>query len=597
MTTLAIIAILVIVVAIILFATDWLSADLVAILAMTALVIFGVISPEEGIAGFSNPATITVAFMFVISAALLKTGALQFVTLRLSNLFRHNFMSGMIMMMLMVAFISAFINNTPVVAFFIPVVIQIAHASGQSPMKMLIPLSFASVFGGMCTLIGTSTNLLVSGIAEKHGLEPIGMFDFTIMGLSFLALGLVYMMVIGIKLLPKRDSDQSIRERYDLRKYIAEIQLLEHAAAVGKRIMDTVLVKELGIDVMEVRRSDAVIHLPPGDFRLEAGDILKVRCNVEKLKLLKDRERIAVNTGILIGENDLKGTNSALVEMVVTANSEFSGKSLKEMDFRRRFRATPLGICHRDEILHEELYKVQLKPGDVILAEVKKHYIIELKKLETSQNPPFILLSEDHVVDFDRRTFAIVISVIALMVTLAATGMLSIVVGVIAAVVVLVLTRCISMVEVYEAINWKVVFLMAGALSFGTAMSNTGLDQQMADSLIGPLGVWGPVAILSGLYLLTSFLTEIMSNTAAAALMAPIAIATAVSIDLSVLPFLMAVMFSASASFATPIGYQTNTMVFSAGHYKFFDFLKVGTWLNLLFWILATLTIPLFYPF
>ncbi len=593
----AIIAILVILGAIVLFATDWLSADLVAILAMIALVIFGVITPDEGIAGFANPATITVAFMFVISAALLKTGALQVVTLRLSGLFRHNFMGGMIIMMLMVAFISAFINNTPVVAFFIPVVLQIAHASGQSPTKMLIPLSFASVFGGMCTLIGTSTNLLVSGIAEKHGYAPIGMFDFTLFGLLFLAAGIIYMIVIGIRLLPQRNANQSIRARYDLRNYIAEIQLLEQASAVGKRIMDTVMVTELGIDIIEVRRSKEVMHVPAGDFRLQTGDILKVRCNVEKLKLLKDRERIAVNTGILIGENDFKGTNSALVEMVITANSEFSGKSLKEMDFRRRFRAIPLGICHREEILHEHLYEVKMKPGDVILAEVKKHYVQELKKLETSQNPPFILLSEDHVTEFDRRTFAIVISVIAIMVILAATGTLNIVAGVVAAVVVLVLTRCINMTEVYKAINWKVVFLMAGALSFGTAMSNTGLDILLAESIISPLGIWGPVAVLSGLYLVTSLLTEIMSNTAAAALMTPIAIATAISVDLSVLPFLMAVMFSASASFATPIGYQTNTMVFSAGHYRFFDFLKVGTWLNLLFWLLATLTIPFFFPF
>lgn len=597
MTFAAIITIIVILAAVVLFATDRLPMDLVAIGAMVLLVIFGVISAEQGISGFSNPATVTVAFMFVISAALLKTGALQYLALRLSGVFRTNFMLGMVLMMLMIAVLSAFINNTPVVAIFIPIVLQIAHASGQSPSKMLIPLSFASIFGGLCTLIGTSTNLLVSGIAEKQGLPAFSMFDFTLIGSIFLLVGVGYMALVGIRFLPKRESGDDIGERYGLRNYLAEIELMPQAAAVGKRIMDTVLVKEIGIDIIEVRRGDRVTYVPPGDFILESNDVLKVRSDLEKLKKLKDRERISVNTGIMVGENNLKGKDSTLVEMVITANSEFIGRTMRQMDFRHRFRAIPLGLCHRDEIIKSNLYEVKLKAGDVILAEVKTHFVSELKKLERGQQPPFVLLSEDVVVDFNQRRFFTVLAVIAAMVVAAATGALNIVVGVIAAVALLVIFKCISMREVYRAINWKIVFLMAGVLSFGTAMNNTGLDLMMADSLVTHLDQWGPIAVLSGLYLLTSLLTEVMSNTAAAALVTPIAIATAASLGLEPMPFLIAVMFAASASFITPTGYQTNTMVFSAGHYKFFDFARPGILLNILFWILATLTIPLFYPF
>ncbi|TVR38121.1 MAG: SLC13 family permease [Cryomorphaceae bacterium] len=597
MTTAAIITLIIIGLAIGLFVWEKFSADLVALLAMVALVFTGVLTPEEGIAGFANPATITVAFMFVISAALLKTGAMQVVALRLAAVFKTNFNLGMFLMLLLIAVTSAFINNTPVVAVFLPVVIKIAHSSGKAASKMLIPLSYASILGGVCTLIGTSTNLLVNGMAVQRGLPAIGMFEFTLMGLVFLVAGLLYIMFAGIRVLPTRKLNESLQERYELRKYLSEIELLPESPWVGHRIMDSELARDVGLDIIEVRRGEEVFPMPPGDFVLRSYDKLKVRCDVEKLKTLKDRERISMNTSVKLGDNDLMGAQSSLVELVVTVESEFVNKTLKEVDFRRSFRAIPIGIRHREALMHDHLYDVILQPGDIILAEVKTHYVEELRKMEQHSPSPFILLSEDKVRDFDQAGFRKVLAIVAAMVGLVSFGVLSILPASVAAVVLLVLIGQLNMKELYQAINWKIVFLMAGTLSFGAAMHKSGLDVVVAGGITTHVGMWGPIAVLSALYLITSLFTEIMSNTAAAALMTPIAISAALGLDVSVMPFLIAVMFAASASFMTPIGYQTNTMVYGTGHYRFADFLRIGAPLNLLLWILATLLIPVLFPF
>lgn len=595
----AIIVIVVIAGALVLFISEWLPIDLVSILIMVTLIASGVITPEQGVAGFSNPATITIAAMFVVSSALIKTGVVNFIAYSLARMIKQNLNRGIGAMMLSVGSISAFINNTPVVAVFIPLVVKAAAKAKKSVSKLLIPLSFASIFGGTCTLIGTSTNLLVSGIAEENGLEGFSMFEMTPIGLIFFVTGVLYMYFFGIKMLPDRNGMgmDDLTNKFGLKNYLTEIVLLKDANSVGKKIMDSPLVKELEMDIIEIQRDSGTFTLPPIDMYLMAGDRLKVRCNVEKLKELKDRIKVSFKPRIKIADNSMLASNTAMVELVITANSEFEGKTLNEVGFRRKYRAIPLAIRHKEGVTQENIKDTRLEAGDILLAEVKRHRLEEFKKYENQPRAPFLIISEEILPEYHRGKLITVMFVVLGIIVTATFNILPILVSALVGVCILVLTRCMNMQDVYEAIDWKVVFLLAGTLSLGTAMQTSGVSDMIAYSLKNHFGSFGPVAIVSGLYLFSSLLTAVMSNTATAALLAPVGIAIANVMGIDYTPLLMAIMFGASASFVTPVGYQTNTMIYSAGQYKFIDFIRAGSFINIMFWILATIFIPLIYGF
>ncbi len=580
------------VVAVILFATEKLSVDVVALVVMSTLLISGIISPEEGISGFSNKATVTVAAMFIISAALFKTGAVSFLGEFTTKIFKKGYWFGLITVMLSVGFFSAFINNTPVVAIFIPILIGVSKDIKANISKLLMPMSFASMLGGVCTLIGTSTNIVVSSLAERQGQPAFSMFEIAPLGLVMFVIGMIYMLAVGIHLIPERRREGDLIESFRLQEYITEVVLMENSMSIGKAIKDAPIVKDIDIAIIEIARNNEVISLPAPDEVLQAGDILKVRCDLEKFKKIQKREGVVFKSEYKWHDEDIETEEARLVEAVVAPNSEFVNKTLKDLKFRENFGATVLALRHKGVLMREKISDTKLNAGDALLIEIKADRYKQL-----FQNPSFVIVSEVEQEKYRTSKIIPALIIIAGVIITASVGITEIVVSAIVGSILLVLTGCIKMEEAYKAIEWRIIFLLAGVLSLEVAMHNSKAGELISSQIISTVGIWGPVALVSAFYLMTFILTEMMSNTATAALLTPVAISAANTLGVSPRPFLVAVMFAASASFMTPVGYQTNTLIYGPGQYKFADFLKVGTPLNIILWIAATFLIPYFFEF
>lgn len=573
------------------FATERLPVDLVALLVLSALLVSGILTPEQAISGFSNTATVTVAAMFVLSAGLVRTGVVRLLGKRLTGVGRLGLRPTLIALMALIGVVSAFINNTAAVAIFLPIVLGLARDTGISPSKLLIPLSFASMFGGVCTLIGTSTNILVSSIAAQHGLPPFGMFELSPLGLVLFAVGALYLLTAGVRLIPDRRAGADLTQSYGMGDYLTEILVLPDSPAVGRLLRESPLVRDLDLDVLEIQRGGRLLPAPGAETVLAANDLLRVRCDVRKIRQAEKQKGIVLKSGLKWRDEDLRASEAALLEAVIVPGSALEGKTLKEAGFRQIYGGTALAIRHRGEVMRERLGMTRLQSGDVLLVEVRRDRVEALKR-----NPDFVVVSEIGPDEPRHGKLLLAVAIVAGVVVSATLG-LPIVGSAILGSVLLVLTRCLTLDEAYRAIEWRVVFLLGGILPLGLALEKTGAARLLSSLLVDTIGVWGPLALLSAFYLVTSLLTEAMSNNATAALLAPIAISTAAALDVDPRPFLVAVTFAASASFMTPVGYQTNTLIYGPGHYRFGDFLRIGTPLNLLFWLIATLLIPRFWSF
>lgn len=578
-------------VAVVLFASDRIRVDIVALLIMLALLATGILTPEEGLLGFSNTATVTIAAMFVLSAGLFRTGAVNFFGIALGRIARKSPRRALILIMITIGVVSAFINNTAAVAIFMPIVLGFAREARISPTKLLMPLSFASMLGGTATLIGTSTNILVNSIAVRHGLEPLRMFEFTPFGIILFIVGTAYMLLIGVKLIPSRRTPGELVDAFAMDHYLADVILIADCSSIGRSLAESPLVRDLDIDVLEVLRNKRVMRLPSAFLVLKEGDVLRVRGDVDKIRKLQKKEGVELRTDVAIHDDDLTNEETILVEAVVAPNSSFVGRSMRSAHFRNVFGATVLAMRHHTELLHDNLGNATLRAGDVLLLEIHRSRLDALRA-----HDDFVLMSEVDVPRFRPRKIIPALIIVGGVILTAALGVFPIVMSAVLGCVLMILTRCIEPDEAYESIDWKVIILLAGVLSLGTALEKTGGAQLISDVLISSVGSLGNVAVVSAFFLLTTLLTSVMSNGATAALLAPVAITTAASLGVSPRPLLMAVTFAASISFMTPMGYQTNTIIFGPGQYKFQDFLRVGTPLNILLWIAGTICIPIFWP-
>ncbi len=564
--------------------------DIVALGVLAALFVLKLIEPDQVLYGLANSATVTVAAMFVISAGLMRTGLVEWAARELDKIAGKTELRLLLILSLTAALLSAFIINAAIVAIFIPVAIVLSRSRKIAPSRVLIPLSYASQFGGVCTLVGTSTNLIVNSIAVSQGMKPFGFFEFLPLGAAMAGAGLVYLAAVGRWLLPERQGEADQVDRYRLADYLAEMAVQEkspligHAwekseAAGGKVEMSNLL-----------RGTKFVSH--PSHTKIRAGDILLLHGNVDEILAMESRYGLSVLKNARVKDEEMSSHNMKMTEVLVPPGSNLIGRGFRDTDFFTRHHLDVLAVQRRGRTMRESLLDLKLAENDTLLLLGHADDIVHI------MNSPNVIVTDEMTELYLRKDrAATALAVLLLVVVVAAFNVLPIMEAAILGAVLMVLGRCLTIEEAYQSIDWKIIFLLAGVLPLGLALEQSGATAWLAGNVLEPLAGHGPVLLLAAFYLVTAVFTEAMSNNAAAAILAPIAFTTANSLGIDARPLLVAITFAASTSFATPIGYKTNTMIFSPGGYRFTDFTKIGVPLNLVFWGLAVWLIPLIWPF
>jgi di/tricarboxylate transporter len=575
------------VVGVVLFSLEALPVDVVTLLLLIGLILGGILTPAEAFAGFASELVLTLAAIFVLSGALQQTGAVARLAGRLERLAGGNPNRLLLLLLGATGALSSVINNTTATAVFLPPGMAAARRLGVGPSRFLMPIAFASILGGTCTLIGTSTNLAVSGFLAAAGEPPLGMFELAPVGLVALPLGIAYLMLVGRRLLPER-GDGSLTDAYAIRHYLSEVRLADGSPLAGQRVYDSELARR-GFRVLEVHRAGAT-YLPGPETHLAGGDLLLVQGPADELVRTLGTAGVSVETDLPPDDAALEPGDVEVAEALVSPHSDLVGRTLEEARFHQRFGVSVLAVHRGGHPFAGKLAQVRLRLGDLLLVQGPRG---RLDSLRRNRNL-WILDSAPTPVPKPRRGLLVAAALLAAVVA-AATGWLPLSVAFLGAAVVAVLGRAITVEEAYKFVEWRLIVLIGGMTAFGVAMESTGAAALLAHGLVSALADFGPVAVLAGFALLTILLTQPMSNAAAALVVLPVALSTAGELGVSGRPFAIAIALAASLSFVTPLE-PSCLLVYGPGKYRFSDFPRVGAPLTVILLAVVLFLVPKIWP-
>ncbi len=573
--------------ALVLFATEALSVDIVTLLVLLVLVACRILPPAEAFAGFANEIIFMLAALFVLSAALQETGVMDRLGAALFRASGKRPLPLLLALMGTVAGASAVMNNTTTTAVFVPPTLGLARQIRVSPSKLLLPLAFASILGGTLTLIGTSTNVAVSGFIQHSGMKPLGLFEATPVGLAIVAVGIAYMALVGRHLLPDHPPEDPAEE-FGIREYLSEIVVLRGSKLIGQRVFQSQLA-EMGFRVLEVIRH-ARRFVPVTSTTLEEGDLLLVQGLAANLMKVRTTAGIEIMPELKHGDLDVPADDVRIAELLISPQSEVDGLTLAEANFRQRYDLVVLAIYRAGQPLRDKLRSIRLRMGDLMLVQGRSERIAALRR-----GSGFFVLGEVAPRLYPGRKGLYVMSLFGIALALGATGVLPVAIALLAAAVGTVLLRCLSMEEAYNAIDWRLLVLIGGMTAFGSAMERTGAAAYLAHAMVATLAPLGEMAVLAGFAVLTVLLTQPMSNAAAALVVLPVAISAAQGMGLNPRTFAIGIMLSASVSFIAPLE-PSCILVYNPGRYRFVDFVKVGSLLTIVLLAVVLLMLPVFWP-